>query len=112
MKIKLTVLFLAAVCVPAYAFPAERAASVKRDPFVPLVGVSADVQVEGGAILSVSDVSLQGIIKGADGSYTAIINGEMMKEGYGTQNFRIKKISDNSVVMGIGEEDHEIQLYE
>lgn len=92
----------------------EYQADGRRDPFVPLVGV---VVTSGGArgvgdILSIEDVSLQGILVGPDGTKMVIINGEMIKEGDKIGALVVESIGNNVVKLRIEDEVHEIHLYE
>jgi cysteine synthase len=104
------------VLVRSHAEPTafEYHADGRRDPFVPLVGV---VVTRGGArgvgdILSIEDVSLQGILVGPDGAKMVIINGEMIKEGDKIGTVTIESIGNNAVKIKIEDEVHEIHLYE
>lgn len=84
----------------------------RRDPFVPLVGVT-ERGSQGGVrgILSVDDVSLQGIVTNEDGRMLAVINGELMKEGDRIGRLSIESIGENSVKVKIDEAEFEIKLY-
>ncbi len=100
----------------SYAEPGafEYEAHGRRDPFVPLVGVAV---ARGGPrglgdILSIEDVSLQGILVGPDGAKMVIINGEMVKEGDKIGVVVVESIGNNVVRIKIDEEVHEMQLYE
>ncbi|MFH1837468.1 MAG: hypothetical protein ABH862_05095 [Candidatus Omnitrophota bacterium] len=97
-------------CVPVFAgtYDPEK----KRDPFVPLLGAGKEASSLGDGVLSINDIALQGIVMGADGTYSAIINGEVMKAGDKTEQIEIRSITGNTVVIKIGEESYEVQLYE
>ena len=84
----------------------------RRDPFVPLVGVS-ERSAHGGVrgILSAADVSLQGIVTNEDGRKQAVINGELMKEGDRIGRLLVESIGENSVKVKIDEAEFEIKLY-
>jgi hypothetical protein len=112
-------LFVAALIVAAMAaLSAETRAGGKyesrgrRDPFVPLVGVS-DKGGRGGikGIHTIDDVKLQGIVRGADGVKRAIINGEIMKEGDKIERLSVIFIEDNGVKVKIEETEYELKLY-
>ncbi|MBD3426178.1 MAG: hypothetical protein GF409_02985 [Candidatus Omnitrophica bacterium] len=86
----------------------------RRDPFIPLVGVeTARGRVEGlTGIMSIDDVSLQGILVGPDGSKMVIINGEMIKEGAMIGSLLVEDIGKNRVRIKIEDQVFELELYE
>ena len=85
----------------------------KRDPFVPLIGVS---RVSTGNtlsdILTVEDVDLQGIVSAPGGGYSAIINGEVLSEGEGGGIFVVEKVMTDRISVRIGGDLFRIELYE
>lgn len=84
----------------------------KRDPFVPLVGPESS-HVSGLAeIVSIDDVHLEGIAVGARGSMTAILNGDIVKEGDAPGQIIIKKITNNTVYLSLSGKDYELHLQE
>jgi hypothetical protein len=85
----------------------------KRDPMVPLVGQDRPSASVGFAeIASIDDVRLEGIAALASGSKTAIINGELVKEGLKSGEVEVKMITKNSVVLNIGGTEYTINLIE
>ena len=85
----------------------------KRDPFVPLIGVTGASAASGiGGISSLDNVTLQGIIVSPSGHKSVILNGEMMKEGDCVGDLTIVKISNNKVTVKIGQQAHDLRLYE
>ena len=85
----------------------------KRDPFVPLVGVvGASSASDIGGITSLDGVSLQGIIVDPAGNRSVILNGEIMKEGDGFGDLTIVTIGNNEVKVKIGQQTHDLRLYE
>jgi hypothetical protein len=85
----------------------------RRDPFVPLVGVSergATSGIEG--ILTIEDVMLQGILIADSGKPGVIINGEIMREGDRVGRLSIESIGSNVVKIKIDDESFELKLYE
>ena len=85
----------------------------KRDPFVPLVGVvGASSASDIGGITSLDGVSLQGIIVDPAGNRSVILNGEIMKEGDIFGDLTIVTISNNEVKVKIGQQIHDLRLYE
>ena len=84
----------------------------RRDPFVPLVGVT-EVQSRGGlaGVYAVDDVTLQGIVTGPDGRKSAIINGDVIHEDQRMGNLYIESIGKDSVIIKINEERHELKLF-
>ena len=86
----------------------------RRDPFVPLVGVVSRRESVRGleGILSIEDVSLQGILVGPGGSRSVIINGEVVAEGMKMGTLTVESIRDNEVTIKIDEDVHTLKLYE
>lgn len=84
----------------------------KRDPFVPLMGVT-EVQSRGGlaGIFAVDDVTLQGIVTAPDGTKSAIINGEVINEDQRVGSLYIESIGKNEIVIKINEERHVVKLF-
>ncbi len=83
----------------------------KRDPFVPLLGVTSAKVNSLEDILSVDDVSLQGIAFDSTGKKAVIINSEMVREGEGGGRLTVKKILKDSVILTIDEEEYRLDLY-
>jgi hypothetical protein len=95
----------------SYAFDYE--AHGRRDPFVPLVGITETSSVSGAkGILTIEDVSLQGIVMGPKGGRAVVINGELMYEGQRVERLLIESIGDNIVMIKIDEERYYLKLYE
>ncbi|MGB2705423.1 MAG: hypothetical protein WBC74_00975 [Candidatus Omnitrophota bacterium] len=84
----------------------------KRDPFIPLVGVTSGKIESLEDIMSIEDVSLQGIASDSTGKKAVIINGEMVKEGGGGGRLTVKKILRNEVILAIGDEEYRLSIYE
>lgn len=84
----------------------------KRDPFVPLIGQDRIVAAGLADITSVEDVRLEGIAVRSDGGKTAIINGEIVKEGFKEGELVIKKIERKHVIILIGGKEFSINLPE
>ena len=85
----------------------------KRDPFVPLVGVTAE-RAHGGilTIMSISDVSFEGIVSDPLGKRSLILNGEIIEEGQTIGIVTVKKVGTVNAEILIGEKKFEIELYE
>ena len=108
--------------IPAVIFTALTSSSVaagpayssggRRDPFVPLLGISG-VAIRSGlqGIASIRDVDLQGIVVSDDGKKSVIINGEVISEGEAVGYISIEKVGTNTVVIKIENERHELELY-
>jgi hypothetical protein len=80
---------------------------------VPLVGVTKSTSVSGArGILTIEDVSLQGIVMGADGKKGVIINGEIIREGERVDRLFIESIGNNIVTIKIEDDTFKIKLYE
>jgi len=85
----------------------------RRDPFVPLIGVSDTSSASGArGILTIDDVSLQGIVTSSDGKRAVVINGELMNEGQRVERLLVESIGDNVVMIKIDEERFYLKLYE
>lgn len=108
------ILFLAisfsAAC--ACAETSKYDAGGKRDPFVPLIGQDRSAVLSLADITSVDDIKLEGIALGADGRSTAILNGEMLKEGDRAGDIEIQKITNTSVIILMAGKIFEIRLPE
>jgi len=96
------------------SFASEYDPSGQRDPFVPLIGVSKKVGIrsDGGTIISIDDVVLQGIVVNPNGTRSAVINGEVIPEGDSLEQVLIRSIGTNSVVVELNGQKHELKLYE
>ncbi|MBL7158818.1 MAG: hypothetical protein ISS91_04855 [Candidatus Omnitrophica bacterium] len=86
-------------------------AAGKRDPFVPLIGVTAKGAESISDIISIEDVTLQGIATNAAGQKVAIINDEMIKEGQIIGRVELKKVLSQSMVLLIDGVEYRINLY-
>jgi len=86
-------------------------AAGKRDPFVPLIGVTAKGAESIADIVSIEDVTLQGIATNAAGRKVAIINDEMIKEGDIIGRVELKKISPTEIVLLIDGVEYRVKLY-
>ncbi len=75
----------------------------RRDPFWPLVNKGGGVVSYDKDLLS-SEMILQGIMSGNDGTNVAIINGLILKEGETIGLYRIETIDQGSVVLTKGDE--------
>ncbi len=113
---KTTILYLAmstAVLMQGFfVSAAEYDPQSRRDPFVPLAGVFIDADASGGAILSINDVLLQGIVTGADGINSAIINNQVMREGDTKDSMEIKSIGEGEIEIIINDQSHKVKLYD
>jgi hypothetical protein len=83
----------------------------RRDPFVPLVGITATAASSLDDVLSIEDVKFQGIASDASGMQVAILNGEMIREGERSGRVTLKNISNESIIILIDDEQYEISLY-
>ena len=68
----------------------------KRDPFWPLVGESGNI-ISYETDFSISDLSLEGIMAGAEGKHVAIMNGRIVRPGDVLGNFTILDVQPESV---------------
>ena len=83
----------------------------KRDPFVPLLGVSARAAGSLEDIMGIEDVSLQGVAVDSTGGKVVVINGEMIAEGQTIGRLTIKKILNEEVVLIIDENEYTLNIY-
>ncbi len=105
------VLLTVSICADCGAYQYD--AQGRRDPFVPLIGVADASSVSGArGILTIEDVSLQGIVTGPNGKRAVVINGELMNEGQKVERLLVESIGDNVVMIKIDEERFYLKLYE
>jgi len=102
----------AALVQSFFVSAAEYDSRDRRDPFVPLAGVFIEADASGGAILSINDVLLQGIVIGADGMNSAIINDQVMREGDTKDSMEIKSIGEGEIEIIINDQSHKVKLYD
>ncbi len=86
----------------------------RRDPFIPLVGVTLSSKGDGLAgILGVGDISVEGVmVDRTTGEKNVIINGEILKKGDKIGRLAILEIGYNSVRISIESDEYELELYE
>jgi len=95
-------------CAQSYTYDGRG----KRDPLVPLVGVSVSVAESIEDIIGIDDVNLQGIAVDSKGNMFAIINGEIVHEGEIRGRVTIVNVSRNSVKLMIEETEYTVTIYE
>ena len=83
----------------------------KRDPFMPLIGVMTKAVDSLADVICIEDVKLQGLASDSTGRRTAIINGEMIKQGETVGRLTVKRISKDTVILMIDEEEYSINIY-
>lgn len=112
----LSVLLLAVFAIPIFLLEAEPLkydSHGKRDPLVPLIGQERMTgTVPFADITSVDEVKIEGIAVDMSGARMAVVNGELVKEGYGAGEVEVKAITKNSVKLNIGGRDYTINLPE
>jgi len=84
----------------------------KRDPFVPLIGQEKAYSAGLTDITAIEDIRLEGIAQDAKGKRIAIINGEIVKEGFKSGEIEIVKIERKSVAITISGKAFKIDLPE
>lgn len=86
----------------------------KRDPLVPLIGVdkSAPGVVPLAEAISIDDLKLQGIVAQTSGARKAVMNGEVVVEGFRAGELEIIKITKDSVSLTIGGREYTMKLFE
>lgn len=83
----------------------------RRDPFVPLLGVSARTAGSLEDIMGIEDVSFQGVAVDSAGRKVVVINGEMIVEGQTIGRLTIKKILNEEVILIIDENEYTLNIY-
>ena len=114
---RLTVFGLAASTLISVTFsPAEQFRydpHGKRDPLIPIIGQEkAKGSIAFYEIASIEDVKLEGIAAQASGTNTAIINGELAREGFKAGEVEVKSITKNSVLLTISGKEYTVKLPE
>lgn len=85
----------------------------KRDPFVPLIGGASRTSMGGlQGIVSIEDVSFQGIVIGADGQRAAVINDEIFRKGDSVGGVSVEHVGKEEVVIKINEQSYRLHLFE
>lgn len=85
----------------------------KRDPFVPLVGISAKSVVSGvKGLVSIEDAVLQGTVIAPTGNRAVIINGEVIEKGVTVGKLTVLSVEDNEVIIDFNGKTHKLKLYE
>lgn len=84
----------------------------KRDPFVPLVGSEKPTIAKLEDITSIDDINLEGIAVGARGIRSAIINGEILRQGSKVGDIEIRKIGNKMVTLSISGKEYTVKLPE
>ena len=81
----------------------------KRDPFWPLVSSTGNA-INYDSDLSVTDMTLEGIVLNENGDAIAMINGKVVKKGDRVGEFMVDSIEKTLVVFSKGEEKFELKL--
>lgn len=81
----------------------------KRDPMWPLVNAGGIITTYNTEYL-ISDLSLEGIIAGADGSSIAMINGSIVRENDKVGQFVVTIIQPNAVILKDDNDIFELKL--
>lgn len=85
----------------------------KRDPFVPLVGISSLSSASGAlGITTIDDVVLGGIMTDPGGVRSVVINGEILYQGESVGRLYIESVEKNLVTIRIDDIKYELELYE
>ncbi|MFH1190558.1 MAG: hypothetical protein V1682_07740 [Candidatus Omnitrophota bacterium] len=84
----------------------------KRDPFVPLVGMDKPAVSRLEDATSITDVKIEGIAGSSGGKMSAILNGEIVKEGDRFGDVGIKKITAKAVTIIMSGKVYEKKLIE
>ena len=84
----------------------------KRDPFVSLVGPDRTSATKLEDILSADEIRLEGIGRGAKGTRTAIVNGQILKVGDKIGEIEVRDISEKSISITISGKAAQVDLPE
>ncbi|MDP3804074.1 MAG: hypothetical protein Q8Q87_00820 [Candidatus Omnitrophota bacterium] len=84
----------------------------RRDPFVPLIGQDKAAAAGLADVTSIEEIKLEGIAINANGKRTAIMNGEIVKEGDKTGDVQILKVGHKSVTLLINDKEFKVSLPE
>ena len=84
----------------------------RRDPFVPLLGVTSGPLGSLEDIMGIEDVSLQGLAVDSAGRKVVVINGEMVTEGQTVGRLTVKKILKDEVILIIDYREYTLNLYQ
>ncbi|MBN1353896.1 MAG: hypothetical protein JW994_04435 [Candidatus Omnitrophica bacterium] len=84
----------------------------KRDPFVPLLGVTTKSLGSLEDVMSIDDVVLQGIATNSSGNYVAVLNNSMVKQGQVVGKVTVKNISPNKVAVILDGTEYTLSIYE
>jgi hypothetical protein len=81
----------------------------KRDPFMSLVSPSGTILNYDNDI-EMSDLSLQGVMAGADGQNIAIVNGKVLKINDKIGDFVVNEINPDNILLRKGEQELILKL--
>ncbi len=70
-----------------------------RDPFMPLVSKDGKLMVTYGAINSINDIILEGILFDAGGESVVVMNDLVLKVNDHVGNIKVKHIKENEVII-------------
>lgn len=84
----------------------------RRDPFVPLLGVTSGSIGSLEDIMGIEDVSFQGFAVDSAGRKVVVLNGEMITEGRTIGRLTVKKILRNEVILIIDGSEHTLNIYQ
>ena len=83
----------------------------RRDPFVPLLGITTMAIGSLDDVLNIEDVDVQGIASNSEGARVAILNGEMVKEGQTAGRVTVKRISKDGIIIIIDGAEYALSIY-
>ncbi len=84
----------------------------KRDPFVPLILSNIRISIGLESIETIDDVKFEGVIFDPYSESLAMLNGEVVKEGYKAYNIEIVKIYNDAITIKIYNKTYTIDLVE
>ncbi|MFA5142831.1 MAG: hypothetical protein WC522_01510 [Candidatus Omnitrophota bacterium] len=86
----------------------------KRDPMVPLIGQEKTVgaAIPLSEVVSIDDVKLEGVVAQMSGHSMAVMNGELVKEGFKSGELEVKKVLKKSVMLTISGKEYKVNLPE
>ncbi|MFC1590209.1 hypothetical protein ACFL42_01805 [Candidatus Omnitrophota bacterium] len=85
----------------------------KRDPFVPIVGITegdmgAVIKLED--VVAIDEIILEGIAVGAGGNTVVIMNGELMRERQKRGGIVVEKITEGGVDISLNEQSYSLKF--
>ncbi len=112
INVGLVIFFLIVLCLIDALAESGYDSFGERDPFVPLAGINLqDSRTIGNSGITVESIKLQGIVINPDGTHSALINGEVVKDKTALGDIFVEEIRDNTVTLIVQEKRYVLKLY-